>query len=188
MPRGSSTRVNEQDAVQNSATGTADLNSPLKQNSKMSAPETTANNARSQNNNEDDLACCWCKTVFVSARLVLRVPKTNHIYPHLASIHWLLIDSRNLYSVCYNCLNSTAPDYMTELVRTFTPTHQLRSSSDTSILCLPSVLYTHAIAWSEVFLIICTICLEDSPLQSRVIQHPFIFQVISQITFFKLSY
>ena len=87
--------------------------------------------------------------MFVSlfARLFLRVSKTDHISPHLASLHWLPIDSRIQYklsSLCYNCLNSTAPDYLTELLRIYKPTRQLRSSSDTSILCIPTVR-THSL-------------------------------------------
>ena len=42
-------------------------------------------------------------------------------------------------SLSYNGLNSTAPDYLTELLRYYKPTRQLRSSSDTSILCIPTV-------------------------------------------------
>ena len=71
---------------------------------------------------------------------VLRVSKTDHSSPHLASLHWLPIDSRIQYklsSLYYNCLSSTA--YLTELLRIYKPTHQLRSSSDTSILCIPTV-------------------------------------------------
>ena len=77
-----------------------------------------------------------------AARLVLRVSKTDHISPHLASPHWLPVDSGIQYklsSLCYNCLNSTAPDYLTELLRIYKPISQLGSSSDTAILCLPSV-------------------------------------------------
>ena len=61
-------------------------------------------------------------SAFVLSRLVLRVSKTDHISPHLASLHWLPIDSRIQYklsSLCYNCLNSTAPDYLTELLRIY---------------------------------------------------------------------
>ena len=77
-----------------------------------------------------------------AARLVRRVSKTDRISPQLASLHWLPIDSRIQYklsSLCYNYLNSTAPDYLTELLRIYKPTRQLRSSSDTSILCIPTV-------------------------------------------------
>ena len=48
-----------------------------------------------------------------AARLVLRVSKTDHFSRHLASFHWLPIDSRIQYklsSLCYNCLNSTAQE------------------------------------------------------------------------------
>ena len=81
-----------------------------------------------------------------AARLVLRVSKTDHISPHFASLHWLPINSRIQYisSICYKCLNSTAPDYLTELLRIYKPTLQLRSSSDTSILCIPTVR-THSL-------------------------------------------
>ena len=82
-----------------------------------------------------------------AAGVVLRVSKADHISPHLASLHWLPIDSRIQYklsSLCYYCLNSTAPDYLTELLRINKPTHQLRSSSDTSILCIPTVR-THSL-------------------------------------------
>ena len=57
-----------------------------------------------------------------AARLVLRVSTTDHVSPHLASFHWLPIDSRIQYklsSLCYNCFNSTAPDYLTELLRIY---------------------------------------------------------------------
>ena len=82
-----------------------------------------------------------------AARLVLRVSKTDHISPHLASLHLLPIDSRIQYklsSLCYNCLNSTAPGYLAELLRIYKPTRQLPSSSDTSILCILTVR-THSL-------------------------------------------
>ena len=75
------------------------------------------------------------------------------IIPHLASLYWLPIDSRIQYklsSLCYNCLNSTAPDYLTELLRIYKPTRQLRSSSDTSILCIPTVR-THSLGQRSFF-------------------------------------
>ena len=77
-----------------------------------------------------------------AARLVLQIPKTDHISPYLASLHWLPIRSRITYkisSICYNCLHLTAPDYLKDLLTTYTPTRQLRSSSDTSILQIPLV-------------------------------------------------
>ena len=82
-----------------------------------------------------------------AARLVQRVSKTDHISPHLASLHWLPIDSRIQYklsSLCYNHLYSTAPDNLTKLMRIYKQTRQLRSSSDTFILCVPTV-HTHSL-------------------------------------------
>ena len=77
-----------------------------------------------------------------AARLVLRLPKTDHI-SHLVSLHWLPIDSWFIQYkhafLCYSCLNLTTLVCLIELLTVYTPTHQLRSSSDTSILCLPSV-------------------------------------------------
>ena len=83
-----------------------------------------------------------CPAVHNPARLVLRIPQTDGIVPHLASLHWLPIDSRipyKLASLCYNCLSSAASVYLTELLIVYKSVRQLRSSSDTSILCLPSV-------------------------------------------------
>ena len=82
-----------------------------------------------------------------AARLVLRVSKMDHISPHLASLHSLPVDSRIQYklsSLCNYCLNLTAPDYLTELLRIYKPTRQLRLSSDTPILCIPTVR-THSL-------------------------------------------
>ena len=83
----------------------------------------------------------------VQNNLVLRVPKTDHIFPHLVSLHWLPIDSwiqYKLASLYYNCLVLNASVCLTELLTVYKPTHQLRSSSDTSILCLTSVC-THSL-------------------------------------------
>ena len=82
-----------------------------------------------------------------AAHLVLRVSKMDHISPHFASLHWLPIDSQIQYKLtshCYNCLSSAAPNYLTELLRIYKPTCLLRSSSDTSILCIPTVR-THSL-------------------------------------------
>ena len=63
-----------------------------------------------------------------AAHPVLRVSRMDHISSHLASLHWLPIDSQILYKLsclCCNFLNSTAPDYLTELLRIYKPTCQL---------------------------------------------------------------
>ena len=82
-----------------------------------------------------------------TARLVLRVPQTDHISLHHVSLHWLPTKSRiqqKLTSLCYNCPNSAIHVYSIELLNVYTPVRQLRSSSDTSTLCLLSVC-THSL-------------------------------------------
>ena len=41
-----------------------------------------------------------------AARLILRISKREHISPHLASLHWLPIDSRIKYKLACICYNS----------------------------------------------------------------------------------
>ena len=87
------------------------------------------------------------KVLNKAALLVTRVPKTDHISPYLAPLHWSPIDlwiQYKLSSHCYDCLNLTAPDYLTEHLRIYKPTHQLQSSCETSIPCLPPVC-THSL-------------------------------------------
>ena len=59
-------------------------------------------------------------------------------------------------------LSTTTPVYLTEL-KVYKPVLQLRSSSVTSILCLPSA-HMHSLGQETRFLC-CTVCLEQSPLQ-----------------------
>ena len=94
----------------------------------------------------------------------MRVPKTDHNY--LSSS--CLPDSRiqcKLASLCYNCLNSTTAGYQTEHLTQ--PTRQLRSSSNTSILCLPSVC-THSL---ERFFCVC-VCVSLMMLRHRTTTSP----------------
>ena len=100
------------------------------------------------------------KVQHIAARLVPRISKTNHISPHLASPHWLPIDSRLQYkfaSLCYNCLNLTALVYLTDPLTVNQPT---ASYSLLLILpfCLPSVC-THSLGQRS-FSLCCTLCLE----------------------------
>ena len=77
-----------------------------------------------------------------AARLILRISKFEHISPHLASLHWLPIDSRIKYKlacICYNSLSTNSPPYLSELLTVYTDSRQLRSCSDNSVLRRPSV-------------------------------------------------
>jgi hypothetical protein len=75
-----------------------------------------------------------------AARLVLKIRKSEHISPHLQSLHWLPVDSRIKYKIsclAFGAITGTGPLYLSDLVHTYTPTRQLRSSSDSTILSVP---------------------------------------------------
>ena len=70
--------------------------------------------------------------------------------------------------LCYDCLNLTAPDYLTELLRIYKPTRQLRSSSDISILCSPTV---RTYSLGQRLFSYAAPSLWNTPLQNQVIKH-----------------
>ena len=77
-----------------------------------------------------------------AARLILKLKKSEHISPYLASLHWLPVHARinyKLSTIVFNTLNSDSPKYLSDLLSLYTPARPLRSSSDTSSLCVPSV-------------------------------------------------
>ena len=77
-----------------------------------------------------------------AARLILKASKTDHITPHLRTLHWLPIDARikcKLCSLCFGAITSTGPVYLSDLLEIFTPSRKLRSAADIRILCIPSV-------------------------------------------------
>ena len=77
-----------------------------------------------------------------AARLILKASKTDHITPHLRTLHWLPVDARikhKLCSLCFGAITSTGPVYLSDLLKIYTPSRQLRSSADIRILCIPSV-------------------------------------------------
>ena len=77
-----------------------------------------------------------------AARLVLRVKKSDHITPHLQTLHWLPVEERINYKIaclCFRAVNSSGPVYLSDLVTLYTPSRTLRSSSDTLTLSVPRV-------------------------------------------------
>jgi hypothetical protein len=67
-----------------------------------------------------------------AARLVLRVSKRESASPLLNSLHWLPVRQRIRYklsSLCYASLNGSAPRYIADLIRPYSTTRELRSSS-----------------------------------------------------------
>ena len=77
-----------------------------------------------------------------AARLILKASKTDHITPHLRTLHWLPIDARIKYKPCslsFDAITSTGPVYLSDLLKIYTPSRKLRSSADKRILCIPCV-------------------------------------------------
>ena len=97
-----------------------------------------------------------------AARLILKVPKTDHITPHLQTLHWLPVDARIQYkicSLCFNAINSSGPQYLADLLKIYAPSRQLRSSADTCTLRIPSV-HTKKL-WPTCLFTLCTYSLEQ---------------------------
>ena len=69
-----------------------------------------------------------------AARLALLAPRHHHSTPLLEKLHWLPISERIKYTVacmCFSAINGSGPAYLSELRHVYTPSHTLRSSSDT---------------------------------------------------------
>ena len=77
-----------------------------------------------------------------AARLTVKASNSDHTTLILHSLHWLPVAARIEYkvsSLCYSSLSDSGPEYLSKVLRIYTPSRQLRSSSDNRILCVPSV-------------------------------------------------
>ena len=69
----------------------------------------------------------------IAARLILRVPRHEHITPLLYRLHWLPIRQRIAFKILlltYKVINCMAPDFISELVQLHVPSRVLRSASE----------------------------------------------------------
>ena len=65
-----------------------------------------------------------------AARLILKVPKSEHITPFLKELHWLPIHLRIKYKIallCFKALNGLCPLYIENLLKPYVPGRILRS-------------------------------------------------------------
>uniref|UniRef100_A0A3B1J4V1 Reverse transcriptase domain-containing protein n=1 Tax=Astyanax mexicanus TaxID=7994 RepID=A0A3B1J4V1_ASTMX len=65
-----------------------------------------------------------------AARILTRTKRTEHITPVLKSLHWLPVIYRidfKVLLIVYKSLNSSCPEYITDLFREYRPTRSLRS-------------------------------------------------------------
>ena len=77
-----------------------------------------------------------------AARLVLRANKWDHVSPLHRTLHWLPIQARMKYklsTLCHSFFSDTAIVYLSVLLRVYSPSWQLRSSSDSRTLCIPHI-------------------------------------------------
>ena len=76
-----------------------------------------------------------------AARLIFRTPKFDHISPVLHTLHWLPVEQRNKYKLlllAFKSVNNNGPSYLSDPLKFYIPSRQLRSSSDTRLLRIPS--------------------------------------------------
>ena len=76
-----------------------------------------------------------------AARLVLKANKFDHVTPLLRTLHWLPIQARieyKLSTLCFGFFNDSSPAYFSDLLSIYTPSRNLRSSSDSRILSVPT--------------------------------------------------
>ena len=77
-----------------------------------------------------------------AARLVLKADEQDHVSPLLRTLHWLPIQARiehKLSTLCHSFFSDTAPVYLSDLLCVYSPSRQLRSSSDPRTLCIPHI-------------------------------------------------
>ena len=76
-----------------------------------------------------------------AARLIFRSSKYDHITPLLCSLHWLPVQQRISYKIaclCFKSIESSCPEYLTDLLHLYTPSRTLRSSSDARLFRIPT--------------------------------------------------
>ena len=75
------------------------------------------------------------------ARLICRTPMFDHISPVDHTFHWLPVEQRIEYKLllfAFKFVNNDGPLYLSDLLRLYIPSRQLRFSSDTRLLRIPS--------------------------------------------------
>ena len=75
-----------------------------------------------------------------AARLIFLVGRDTSSAPLLRRLHWLPIRKRiefKILVIIYKCVNSQAPDYLSNLISFRKPTYATRSSHDSTLLSIP---------------------------------------------------
>ena len=70
-----------------------------------------------------------------------RTTRSAYVTPMLHFLHWLPIEQRTeykLFLLCFKIISPQAPIYLLELLHLYTPSRQLRASTDTRVFRVPS--------------------------------------------------
>ena len=81
-----------------------------------------------------------------AARLVLGIPRCEHITPGLKSLHWLPVEKGIVFKLCllvYKTRHCLAPSYLCGLLLPYAPARQLRSGSR-NLMVMPR-------AWTQTY-------------------------------------
>ena len=84
---------------------------------------------------------CHQKVQDSAARHIYQRCRQNHIYPS-RYLHWLPINARieyKLSAICHSFFLGLSPIYLSDLLSVSTPKRNLRSSSDSIMLCIPKL-------------------------------------------------
>ena len=60
-----------------------------------------------------------------AARLISEVTCRSHTSPISRHLHWLSIEARINFKVCFKCLQGSGPKYLTDLLIPYTPSRSL---------------------------------------------------------------
>ena len=75
------------------------------------------------------------------ARLLCRTPNSDHMSPVLHTLHWFPVEQRIEYKLlllAFKSVNNDGPSYLSDHLKFYIPSQQLRSSSDIRLLRIPS--------------------------------------------------
>ena len=81
-----------------------------------------------------------------AARVVTLARKRDHITPVLKELHWLQVQERVIFKILlltYKALSNLTPSYISELVKRYIPSRNLRSSTSNRLVKVPYNLKTY---------------------------------------------
>ena len=75
-----------------------------------------------------------------AARLVVGAGRYDRVSDHIKNLHWLPVEQRVVFKTAvltFRCLNDSAPVYLSDLVKLYKPTRDLRSDNSRTIVSPP---------------------------------------------------